>query len=53
MTNKNLINECASDAALETTLAVELFLNENYGFCRNVLNGKVEFHRACRMLGLS
>ena len=31
------------NAALETTLAVELFLNENYLFRRNVLNGKVEF----------
>ena len=31
------------NAALEATLAVELFLNENYCFCRNVLNGKVEF----------
>ena len=31
------------NAALETTLAVELFLNENYCFRRNVLNGKVEF----------
>ena len=31
------------NAALETTLAVELFLNENYSFRRNVLNGKVEF----------
>ena len=30
------------NAALETTLAVELFLNENYCFRRNVLNGKVE-----------
>ena len=31
------------NAALETTLAVELFLNENYCFRRNILNGKVEF----------
>ena len=36
-------NEGAANAALETTLAVELFLNENYCFRRNVLNGKVEF----------
>ena len=36
-------NEGAVNAALETTLAVELFLNENYCFRRNVLNGKVEF----------
>ena len=31
------------NAALEATLAVELFLNENYCFRRNVLNGKVEY----------
>ena len=31
------------NAALETTLSIELFLNENYHFRRNVLNGKVEF----------
>ena len=29
----------------ETTLAIELFLNDNYLFRRNVLNGKVEFLR--------
>lgn len=43
MTNKPFINGEATNAALETTLAVELFLNENYAFRRNVLNGKVEF----------
>ena len=43
MTQKSLNNGCAMNAALETTLAVELFLNENYCFRRNVLNGKVEF----------
>ena len=31
------------DVSLDTTLAIELFLNENYLFRRNVLNGKVEF----------
>ena len=31
------------DVSLGTTLAIELFLNENYLFRRNVLNGKVEF----------
>ena len=31
------------NAALETTLRVEQFLNERYLFRRNVLNGKVEF----------
>ena len=43
MEQKPSITGCAMNAALETTLAVELFLNENYHFRRNVLNGKVEF----------
>ena len=30
-------------ASQEATLVIELFLNENYRFRRNVLNGKVEF----------
>ena len=30
-------------ASHEGTLAIELFLNENYRFRRNILNGKVEF----------
>ena len=38
-----LPNGGAMDASQETTLAIELFLNENYLFRRNVLNGKVEF----------
>jgi predicted P-loop ATPase len=38
-----LLNGVAMDAASETTLAIELFLNEYYCFRRNVLNGKVEF----------
>ncbi|MBP3786671.1 MAG: hypothetical protein ILA22_00855, partial [Prevotella sp.] len=42
MEQKSSITGCAMNAALETTLAVELFLNENYCFRRNVLNGKVE-----------
>ena len=33
----------AMNASLETTLAIELFLNDNYLFRHNVLNGKVEF----------
>ncbi len=41
--NKNSFNGEAINAALKSTLAVELFLNENYCFRRNVLNGKVEF----------
>ena len=50
MSKNNLINGGAENAALETTLAVELFLNENYCFRRNVLNGKVEFatKQACQ-----
>ena len=42
MKNNPLCTVVAVNAALETTLAVELFLNENYCFRRNVLNGKVE-----------
>ena len=33
----------ALSASQEATLAIELFLNENYRFRRNTLNGKVEF----------
>ena len=43
MNNKPLINGEAIDASLETTLAIEQFLNDNYLFRRNVLSGKVEF----------
>jgi hypothetical protein len=43
MSKKTTINGGAMNAALEATLAVELFLNENFCFRRNVLNGKVEF----------
>ena len=32
-----------SEVCQEGTLAIELFLNENYRFRRNTLNGKVEF----------
>ena len=42
MNEKSLNNGLAMNAAVETTLAVELFLNERYRFRRNVLNGKVE-----------
>ena len=38
-----LINGEVMNASLETTLAIEQFLNGNYLFRRNVLNGKVEF----------
>ena len=43
MSKKNLIMGGAMNASLETTLAIELFLNDNYLFRHNVLNGKVEF----------
>ena len=43
MEQKTSITGCAMNTALETTLAIELFLNENYRFRRNILNGKVEF----------
>jgi len=33
----------ANNASQEATLAIELFLMENYRFRRNILNGKVEF----------
>ena len=42
MEKQQLIHEDDMTSALETTLAVELFLNENYSFRRNVLNGKVD-----------
>ena len=38
----NLIIGEELDASLETTLAIEQFLSENYRFRRNLLNGKVE-----------
>ena len=43
MNKKPFINGAVMNAALETTLRVEQFLNESYLFRRNVLNGKVEF----------
>ena len=43
MSKKPFINGGVMNAALETTLRVEQFLNESYLFRRNVLNGKVEF----------
>ena len=42
--NKSLtIHGEAVAASQESTLVTELFLNDNYRFRRNVLNGKVEF----------
>ena len=43
MKDNTIIDGGTMDVSLETTLAIELFLNENYLFRRNVLNGKVEF----------
>ena len=40
--NVNLTGETPG-VSQEGTLAIELFLNENYRFRRNKLNGKVEF----------
>ena len=41
---KNLILADETPGVLQQgTLAIELFLNENYRFRRNILNGKVEF----------
>ena len=42
--NRNFrINGEAVAASQEGALVIELFLNDNYRFRRNVLNGKVEF----------
>ena len=41
--NNVVVNGEAMNASVEGMLATELFLNENYRFRRNVLNGKVEF----------
>ena len=43
MTEKMITTSEAANASQEATLAVEMFLNENYRFRRNVLNGKVEY----------
>lgn len=41
--NKMTVNGESLEASLQNTLAVELFLQENYQFRRNILNGKVEY----------
>jgi predicted P-loop ATPase len=41
--NKMTVNGESLEASLQNTLAVELFLHENYQFRRNILNGKVEY----------
>jgi len=43
LSNKFTINGETVAASQEGVLAIELFLNDNYRFRRNVLNGKVEF----------
>ena len=43
MENNTISNAEALAASPEATLVIELFLNENDRFRRNVLNGKVEF----------
>ena len=43
MTKTNSNAGAAMNEALERTLSAELYLNDNYHFRRNVLNGKVEF----------
>ena len=43
MSKELLMSGKAVNAELETTLAIESFLKENFLFRRNVLNGKVEF----------
>ena len=43
MNRKFRINGEAVAASQEGALMIELFLNDNYRFRRNVLNGKVEF----------
>ena len=43
MQNCDLMPVETPGASQEGTLAIELFLMENYRFRRNILNGKVEF----------
>ena len=43
MESKKIFTGQTSEVCQEGTLAIELFLNENYRFRRNTLNGKVEF----------
>ena len=43
MSKKMIFTGQTSEVCQEGTLAIELFLNENYRFRRNTLNGKVEF----------
>ena len=43
MENKLILADGTPGVSQQGTLAIELFLNENYRFRRNILNGKVEF----------
>ena len=43
MLENSITTSEANNASQEATLAIELFLNENYVFRRNTLNGKVEY----------
>ena len=43
MNSKKTFTGQTSEVCQEGTLAIEMFLNENYRFRRNTLNGKVEF----------
>lgn len=43
MSENSITTSEANNASQEATLAIELFLNENYVFRRNTLNGKVEY----------
>ena len=41
MENKLILADGTPGVSQQGTLAIELFLNENYRFRRNILNGKV------------
>ena len=43
MDSKKIFTGETSEVSQQGTLAIEMFLNENYRFRRNTLNGKVEF----------
>ena len=43
MDSKKTFTGETSEVSQQGTLAIEMFLNENYRFRRNMLNGKVEF----------
>ena len=49
MDSKKTFTGETSEVSQQGTLAIEMFLNENYRFRRNMLNGKVEASRAASM----